>query len=145
MAGQDGMTIAEVVGEVLRDEHADVPRLPTSRELHSEQAGNSEIARTYTTGGPRGTVILCYCVTVRRRNITIAVPEDVHRAARIRAAERGTSVSALVGEYLHSLLSEREREFSRLEAQQKQVQREIDHFSADDRLSRHEVHGRAVR
>jgi len=37
------------------------------------------------------------------RNITIAVPEDVYRSARIRAAERGTSVSALVAEYLRSL------------------------------------------
>ena len=34
------------------------------------------------------------------KNITVTVPDDVYRTARIRAAERGTSVSALVGEYL---------------------------------------------
>ena len=37
------------------------------------------------------------------KNITVTVPDDVYRNARIRAAERGTPVSALVGEYLRSL------------------------------------------
>jgi plasmid stability protein len=78
------------------------------------------------------------------KNITISVPDDVYRDARIRAAERGSSVSALVGEYLRSL-SEREAEFFRLEAQQRQVQDEIDRFRARDRLSRDEIHDRAVR
>jgi hypothetical protein len=77
------------------------------------------------------------------KNITVSVPEDVYRAARIRAAERGSSVSALVAEYLRSL-SEREIEFSRLEAQQKRVQGEIRQFSARDRLARDEIHTRAV-
>lgn len=78
------------------------------------------------------------------RNITVSVPDDVYRAARIRAAERGSSVSALVGDFLRSL-SEREAEFSRLEAQQRQVQNEIEHFRARDRLDRDELHERAVR
>lgn len=37
------------------------------------------------------------------KNITIAVDDETHRAARIRAAELGTSVSALVKVYLHGL------------------------------------------
>lgn len=78
------------------------------------------------------------------KNITVSVPDDVYRAARIRAAERGSSISALVAEYLRSL-SERETEFSRLEAQQKRVQSEIQRFSARDRLDRDEIHTRAVR
>ena len=78
------------------------------------------------------------------KNITVTVPDDVYRNARIRAAERGTSVSALVGEYLRSL-SSREAEFSRLEAQQQQVQREIRRFRARDRLDRDQLHNRAVR
>ncbi len=78
------------------------------------------------------------------RNITLSVPDDVYRSARIRAAERGSSVSSLVAEYLRSL-SKREAEFSRLEAQQRQVQEEIDQFSARDRLTRDELHKRAVR
>ena len=85
---------------------------------------------------------LCYCAAVR--NITLSVPDDVYRTARIRAAERGSSVSALVAEYLRSL-SERDSEFSRLEAQQRQVQEEIERFSARDRLDRDELHVRAVR
>jgi plasmid stability protein len=76
-------------------------------------------------------------------NITVSVPDEVYRAARIRAAERGSSVSALVADYLR-WLSERELEFSRLEAQQRRVQGEIDCFRAGDRLAREEVHERAV-
>jgi hypothetical protein len=68
----------------------------------------------------------------------------VYRAARIRAAERGSSVSGLVADYLRSL-SERDAEFARLEAQQKQIQKQIDRFSARDRLTREELHERAVR
>jgi plasmid stability protein len=78
------------------------------------------------------------------KNITVTVPDDVYRAARIRAAERGTSVSALVAEYLRSL-SARETEFLRLEAQQKQVQSQIERFRARDRLDRDQLHDRAVR
>jgi plasmid stability protein len=77
-------------------------------------------------------------------NITVTVPDDVYRAARVRAAERGSSVSALVADYLHSL-SAREAEIVRLEAQQRRVQRQIERFSARDRLPREELHGRAVR
>jgi plasmid stability protein len=87
-------------------------------------------------------VELCYRLGVK--NITISVPDDVYRDARIRAAERGSSVSALVGEYLRSL-SERDSEFARLEEQQRQVQAEIESFRARDRLDRDEIHDRAVR
>lgn len=72
------------------------------------------------------------------KNITVSVPDDVYRQARIRAAERGSSVSALVGEYLRSL-SERETEFSRLEAQQAMVQEEIRAFRGSDRLERDQI------
>lgn len=83
-----------------------------------------------------------YCESVK--NITVAVPDEVYRAARIRAAERGSSVSALVAEFLRSI-SDSELEFSQLEAKQRRVQQEIWHFRADDRLERDEVHARAVR
>jgi plasmid stability protein len=78
------------------------------------------------------------------KNLTVSVPDDVYRDARIAAAERDTSVSALVVGYLRRL-SERRREFSRLEAQQHEVQAEIREFRAADRLSRDQVHDRAVR
>lgn len=78
------------------------------------------------------------------KNITITVPDDVYRGARIRAAESGTSVSALVRDYLRSLV-EREEEFARLEAQQRRVQGEIERFRAGDRVGRDELHERAIR
>lgn len=77
-------------------------------------------------------------------NITVTVPDEVYRSARIRAAERGSSVSALVAEFLGSL-SERDAEFARLEAQQRRIQQEVRRFSARDRLSREDAHERAVR
>ena len=40
------------------------------------------------------------------RNITVSVDEETHRHARTRAAELGTSVSALVRSYLRSLAAE---------------------------------------
>ena len=78
------------------------------------------------------------------KNITVSVPDDVYREARIAAAEHSTSVSALVVGYLRGL-SSRMREFSNLEAQQHEVQAEISRFRAADRLNRDQVHDRAVR
>jgi plasmid stability protein len=78
------------------------------------------------------------------KNITVTVSEDVYREARIRAAESGTSVSAMVGEYLRSL-SAQPAEFARLERQQEQIQARIERFRAGDRVSREAVHERAVR
>jgi hypothetical protein len=85
---------------------------------------------------------LCYCETVK--NITVSVPDDVYRNARVAAAQRDTSVSALVVAYLEQL-SGRMDEFTRLEALQREVQAGIGQFRAADRLSRDETHDRAVR
>ena len=85
---------------------------------------------------------LCYCETVK--NITVSVPDDVYRNARIVAAQRDTSVSALVVAFLEQL-SGRMDEFARLEILQHEVQAGIGEFRAAGRLSRDEVHGRAVR
>jgi plasmid stability protein len=78
------------------------------------------------------------------KNITVSVPDDAYRAARIRAAEQGTSVSALVSRYLRSL-SDQQAEFARLESEQRAVQEEILRFRAGDRLGRDELHDRAIR
>lgn len=85
---------------------------------------------------------LWYCGAVK--NITVSVPDDVYRSARIRAAERGTSVSSLVAEFLRSL-SDQEGEFERRVAQQRRVQAEITRFRAGDRLDRERLHERALR
>lgn len=84
---------------------------------------------------------LCYCEHVK--NVTVSVPEDVYRTARIRAAERGTSISGLVAGYLRSLSTG--NEFAQLEAQQRRIQSEIKRFRAADRISRDELHDRALR
>ncbi len=78
------------------------------------------------------------------KNITVSVEDGVYRAARILAAERATSVSALVADYLRSLTAD-EAEFTRLEAQQHEVTAEIARFRAGDRIGREELHSRAIR
>ena len=42
------------------------------------------------------------------KNVTIVLEEDVARWARVRAAERGTSVSRLVGEMLRAAMKSEE-------------------------------------
>lgn len=76
-------------------------------------------------------------------NITVSVPDDVYRAARISAAERGSSVSALVAEFLGSL-TEREADFARREDLWQEVRSQIKGFSARDNLSRDELYDRAA-
>ena len=78
------------------------------------------------------------------KNITVSVPDEVYRSARIHAAETGTSVSALVADYLVSL-SRHSAEFERLAQQQRRITAEIEDFRAADRLDRDELHHRAVR
>jgi len=78
------------------------------------------------------------------KNITVSVPDDVYRLARVHAAERDASVSGLVSAYLRSL-GKREAEFSRLEALQNEVLAGIGAFRGGDRLDRDELHRRAVR
>jgi Arc/MetJ-type ribon-helix-helix transcriptional regulator len=77
------------------------------------------------------------------KNITVSVPDNVYHDARVAAAQRDTSVSALVVAYLERL-SGRMDELARLEALQQEVQAEIGQFRAADRLGRDEVHDRAV-
>lgn len=78
------------------------------------------------------------------RNITVSVPDEVYRAARIRAAEEGRSVSAMVAAYLRSVAAV-DPEFARLQAQQHRIQSEITRFRAADRIGRDELHDRAIR
>ncbi|HTW99216.1 MAG TPA: hypothetical protein VMD59_10590 [Acidimicrobiales bacterium] len=77
------------------------------------------------------------------KNITVAVPDDVYRAARVRAAEGGTSVSALVAGYLRSL-ADGDDDFAMLAARQRAIQAGIEQFSAAKRIGRDEVHDRAL-
>lgn len=81
------------------------------------------------------------------KNITVAVPERVYVEARIAAARRGSSVSALVAAYLSSLAAEdgAEDEFERLRRKEREIVASVKRFRAADRLAREELHERAVR
>lgn len=69
--------------------------------------------------------------------ITVVVPDKVYRQARLKAAQRGYSVSSLVVEFLTSL--DDSEEFDRLLAQQEEILAEIDEFRAADRLRRDQL------
>ena len=83
-----------------------------------------------------------YCELVK--NITVSVDDDTYRRARIAAAAREQSVSALVREYLQTLASG-ESENDRLKRQEREVRDRIHGFSGSDRLSRDEIHERGVK
>jgi plasmid stability protein len=78
-------------------------------------------------------------------NITVTVPDDVYDAARLRAAEARTSVSALVREYLIRIAAQGS-EFERLSALQNTtlmlIRERRAGYSAAQRLTRDEVHDR---
>lgn len=73
------------------------------------------------------------------------MPDDVYNAARVRAAEARTSVSALVREYLTQLAAQGS-EFQRLAALQDETITRIHErgagFAAAERMSRDDVHDR---
>ena len=75
------------------------------------------------------------------KNITLAVDDETYLRAQIKAAEMDSSVSALVIAFLVELTSW-DSDFE----QRKRLEREtivaIRDFSAEDRLSRDELHDR---
>lgn len=75
------------------------------------------------------------------KNITVSVDDDIYRKARIAAAERDTSVSAMVREFLTDVAG-KESEFDRLKREEAEVRATIKSFSASDRLSRDKLHER---
>ena len=82
---------------------------------------------------------------MRVKNITVSIDDDLHRRARIRAAERETSLSAVVREFLTGFAGG-ETEFDRRKRLQRETLASIGAFSAGDRLTRDEAHDRdAVR
>lgn len=75
------------------------------------------------------------------KNITVSVDDDVYRRARVKAAERDTSVSALVKQYLAALARD-EGTFERLAREENELRARIKDFSAGERLPRDELHER---
>ena len=128
-------SVGEVEGWVSDLWAPDVRRL-RRHEGGAAGAGSADpVLRPKLLGGGCQTVL-------HMKNITLSVPDDVYRATD-GAAERGSSVSAIVSEYLRSLAGN--EEFAKLEAQQHRIQRQIRRFRATDRVGRDEVHDRAIR
>jgi hypothetical protein len=69
------------------------------------------------------------------------VPDEVYRRARVKAAERDSSVSALVRAFLMDLSAE-ESDFDRRRRLQEDVLTTIAAFRGRTRLSRDKVHTR---
>lgn len=78
---------------------------------------------------------------VRVKSITVMVGSELHRRARKRAAECGTTLTAVVRDFLVRWSGE-ETDFERLKRLQDETLREIDSFRAGDRLSREDAHRR---
>jgi plasmid stability protein len=77
------------------------------------------------------------------KNITVTLDDETYRKARVRAAELDTSVSAIVRKYLTEF-AEGESRFERLKKQEEAVRARIEKFTAEDRLSRDELHDRKL-
>src|SRR5436305_637921 len=75
------------------------------------------------------------------KNITVSVDDETYRRARIKAAERETSVSGMVREFLNRVAGE-DSEFERLARQERELRKKIKGFSAADRLP-HALFGRS--
>jgi plasmid stability protein len=69
------------------------------------------------------------------------VDDETYRRARIKAAEQDASLSALVRRFLVELVSEESTERG-LQCQERDLRAQIRDFSAGDRLSREDAHGR---
>ena len=77
------------------------------------------------------------------KNITVSRDDETYRRARMIAAQRDTSVSALVKRFLRDLGSG-ESETERLKRQERELRERITDFDASDRLSRDDVHRRGA-
>lgn len=75
------------------------------------------------------------------KNITVTLDDETYRRARIKAAERDTSVSGLVKRFLTELAAG-ESDAEQLKRQERALRERIVAFRAGDRLSRDDVHRR---
>jgi Family of unknown function (DUF6364) len=82
---------------------------------------------------------LRYCE--KMKNITVSLDDDIYRRARVIAAQKDTSVSALVKRFLVELGSE-ESDTERLKRKERLLRERITEFRASDRLPRDDIHGR---
>jgi hypothetical protein len=75
------------------------------------------------------------------KNITVSLDDETYRRARMIAAHRDTSVSALVKRFLVDLASG-ETEFERLKRLEREVRERITGFRASENLPRDALYDR---
>jgi plasmid stability protein len=74
------------------------------------------------------------------KNITVSLPDDVYRRARVAAATRDTSVSALVREFLEQL--DAASDYERRVRLERDTLATVKRFRGADRVNRDAVHQR---
>jgi plasmid stability protein len=75
------------------------------------------------------------------KNITVSLDDETYRRARMVAAERDTSISALVRRYLTELGTGESRA-EQLKKKERALRTLVKNFRASDRLPRDKVHDR---
>lgn len=80
------------------------------------------------------------------KTITLAIEDDLYRRAERKAAERKSSLSALVQGALASLVGKEESDFERLKREEGELRTQLfmggGGLSASENLSREELHDR---
>ena len=112
-------------------------------------AASAKPYRFYSSGLPRSmcrvlltldATAMCY-YRETMKNITVSLDDETYRRARITAAQRDTSVSALVKQFLRDL-TEGETEFERLKREECELREQIKNFSASENIPRDELYDR---
>ncbi len=79
------------------------------------------------------------------KNITVTVGDDIYHKARVCAAERKSTISALVKDFLTKIVEE-ESSFERLQREEDELRQNMRQegfiFSAEDSCSREDLHDR---
>ena len=75
------------------------------------------------------------------KNITVSLDDETYRRARMIAAQRDTSVSAMVKRFLTELASG-ETEFERLKRLEQETRERITNFSASENVPRDQLYDR---
>jgi hypothetical protein len=75
------------------------------------------------------------------KNVTVAIPEEIYRRARIKAAAEDTSVSKVVSQFLESYAADEER-IAAARAQMETLFRKVRRFGVGKKISREQIHAR---
>jgi Family of unknown function (DUF6364) len=77
------------------------------------------------------------------KNITVSLDAETYRRARTIAAQRDTSVSALVKRFLLELASG-ESEFERLKRLEREIREQVTDFRASENVPRDQLYNRKL-